>query len=286
MPFQVKDLISAVSDVVVLPETCMRVNHMVGNPKYSAADIGDVISKDPGMTARLLKIANSPYFSFPSHIDTVPKALMIIGTEELRQLILATSVIELFSGLPNELVSMETFWRHSLRCGIIARNLASHLHEPNPEHYFTSGLLHDIGYLIIYRELPELAARTLRHSTQNREIVYIVEQEIIGFDHAAVGGELLRKWNLPPEQIEAVEYHHTPSLAKNFPRQAAIIHIANYLANTMIANLSPDMEATEALDMQTLETTGLNPDIMQEILKQADTQFNDTLEVIIYDQVA
>ena len=126
-------------------------------------------------------IANSHFFSFPSHIDTVAKAITIIGTEEFRQLVLATSVIKLFSELPNELVSMETFWRHSLRCAMIARSLASHLHEPNPEHYFTSGLMHDIGYLIIYRELPELAAKTLKHSTQNREIVYIVEQEIIGF---------------------------------------------------------------------------------------------------------
>lgn len=286
MPFQVKDLISAVSDSVVLPGTCARVNDMINDPRYCAADIAEAVSKDADMSARLLKIANSHFFSFPSHIDTVAKAITIIGTEEFRQLVLATSVIQLFSRLPNELVSMETFWRHSLRCAMIARSLASHLHEPNPEHYFTSGLLHDIGYLIIYRELPELAAKTLKHSTQNREIVYIVEQEIIGFDHAAVAGELLRQWNLPSEQVEAVEFHHTPSLAKNFPKHAAIVHIANYLANTMIVNMSPGMETTEALDMQTLDIVGLTPDILQNILKQADGQFNDTLEVIIYDQVA
>lgn len=286
MPFQVKDLISAVSDVIMLPETCMRVNDMANDPLYSAADIAEVVRKDPGMTAKLLKIANSPFFGFPCRIDTVPKAIAIIGTDELRQLVLATSVIKLFTGLPNELVSMETFWRHSLRCAIIARCLALHLHEPNPEHYFTSGLLHDIGYLIIYRELPELAAKTLQHSTQNQGIVYIIEQEIIGFDHAEVGGELLRKWNLPAEQIEAVAFHHTPSLARQFPRHAAIIHIANYLASTMLANMSADMETTEALDMQTLELTGLTLDVLQRILKEADVLFNDTLEVIIYDQVA
>jgi putative nucleotidyltransferase with HDIG domain len=192
----------------------------------------------------------------------------------------------MFSTLPNELVSMETFWRHSLRCAVIARTIAAFLKEPEVEHYFTAGLLHDIGYLVIYRELPELAEKTQDHCAQNRGIVYIVEQEIIGFDHAEVGAELLRRWKLPPAQVEAVACHHTPSLARQFPRQAAIIHIANYLANTMLSNLSPSLEPTEALDMQALEWIGLSPDDLQILLRKAEQQFHDTLNILVYDQVA
>lgn len=286
MPFTAKDLVSAVSDVVMLPETVSRVIQMVDNPRYSSADIGEVICNDPGLTARLLRIANSPFYGFPSHIDSVPRAVAIIGTDGLRDLMLATSAVKLFSDLTNELVSMETFWRHSLRCAIIARALATKLRIANPESYFTAGLLHDIGYLIIYRELPELASKTLRHITQNREIVYIVEQEIIGFDHASVGGELLRLWNLPTTLIEAVEYHHTPSLAKQHPKEAAIVHIANYLANTMLARVGGGVEETEALDVTAMQSVGLTPDILQDILKQTEDQFNDTLDIIVYDEVA
>jgi putative nucleotidyltransferase with HDIG domain len=286
MPFTANDLLNAVGDALALPETCQRINEMVGDEQYSAADIAELILLDPGLTTRLLKIANSPFFGFPSHIDSVPKAITIIGTEELRQLVLATSAVDMFSTLPNELVSMETFWRHSLRCAVIARTIAAFLKEPEVEHYFTAGLLHDIGYLVIYRELPELAEKTQDHCAQNRGIVYIVEQEIIGFDHAEVGAELLRRWKLPPAQVEAVACHHTPSLARQFPRQAAIIHIANYLANTMLSNLSPSLEPTEALDMQALEWIGLSPDDLQILLRKAEQQFHDTLNILVYDQVA
>lgn len=121
MPFTAKDLVSAVSDILSLPETVLRVNEMVDDPQSSAADIGEVIRQDPGLTARLLRIANSPFYGFPSRIDSVPIAITVIGTDQLRDLLLATSAIQVFSDFPNEIVSMETFWRHSLRCAIIAR---------------------------------------------------------------------------------------------------------------------------------------------------------------------
>ncbi len=285
MSFGPRDLVSAVTDLVSLPEIVVQVNTMVDDPRCSAADIGNVIDQDPALTAKLLKIANSPFYGFPSRIDSVPRAITVIGSRELRDLILATSVVRVFSNIPNDLVSMETFWRHSLRCAVIARTLASHLRENNVERYFVAGLLHDIGYLVIYRELPELGRKALQHCTQNREIVYIVEQEIIGFDHAAVGGELMRLWNLPPSQIEAVQYHHTPSLARRFPREAAVIHIANYLANTMLANVSGDVE-TDALEVEALETAGLNPDILKKLLHDAEAQFHETLDLIVYDTAA
>jgi HD-like signal output (HDOD) protein len=116
--------------------------------------------------------------------------------------------------------------------------------------------------------------------------VHIVEQEIIGFDHGAVGGELLRQWNLPPSLCEAVEFHHTPRFAKLYPKEAAIIHIANFLANTMLAKVGGDIEETEALEVSALKTAGLTPDILQTVLKEADAQFNETLEIMVYDQVA
>jgi len=286
MPFTAKDLISAVSDVVSLPDIAIRVNDMVEDPLCSLADITTLISQDPGLTARLLRIANSPFYGFPSRIDSVSRAITIIGMEDLRSLILATSAIEVFSDFPNELVSMETFWRHSLRCAVIARALARHLHKPNPERYFTAGLLHDIGYLIIYRELPEMASRTLSLSNQNREIVYIIEQEVMGFDHTDVGCELLQHWNMPEHLVEAVRHHHTPNLAKDHPHDACIVHIANYLANTMLARVGGDLLETEALDVTTLQTLGLTPNTLQAIIREADLQFNDTLEIIVYDEVA
>ena len=108
----------------------------------------------------------------------------------------------------------------------------------------------------------------------------------MGFSHATVGGELLRHWGLPDYLIEAVENHHTPQLAKKYPIDAAIAHIANYLSNTMLSNIGEHLEASEALDITALETAGLSPENLQSILKYSDNQFNDTLEVMVYNQVA
>jgi putative nucleotidyltransferase with HDIG domain len=285
MAFTPRDLVNAVNGLVSLPELAISVNRMANDPRFSAADIGQSITRDPAMTARLLKIANSPYFGFPSRIETVARAITIIGTQQLRDLITAASVIDVFRDLPNELISMETFWRHSIRCAVIARSLAAYLDEANIERFFTAGLLHDIGYLVLYRELPELSKQTLEHCRDNREIVFIVEQEIIGFDHAAVGGELLRAWNLPEMLVEAVEFHHTPGLAKNYTREADIIHVANYLANTMTANASHDAD-TPALDNAALHRLNLSDDILMRLLKGAEEQFNETLQVMIYDIAA
>src|SRR3569833_330960 len=108
MSLSPKELVTGAIELASLPEVFLRVNEMIDSPRYTAADIGHVISRDPGLTTRLLKIANSAFYSFPSQIDSVSRAITIIGTRELRDLILATSVARLFKGLPNDLVSMAT----------------------------------------------------------------------------------------------------------------------------------------------------------------------------------
>lgn len=286
MPITTKELVSSVSDKVSLPDALVMVNRMIFDPHSTAADIGEAIHKNTELTARLLRITNSPFFNFPSHINNVHLAVTVIGNQEIRDLLLAICAIDTFDDLPNDLVSMETFWRHSLRCAVIARSLARFLHKPNVERYFTAGLLHDVGSLLINYRLPDLASQILKKSSHHRQRRYIIEQEELGFNHAELGGELLRFWGLPDYLIESVENHHTPSLAKHHPVDAAIAHIANYLSNTLLANIGEDTDLSAALDVRALETIGITPCDLQAILKHSETQFNDTLEIMVYDQVA
>jgi len=286
MPLSAKELVNSISDLIALPSTVMHVNDMANNPNYSAADIAETINQNHELSARLLRIANSPFFSFPSHINNIPRAITVIGTQELRDLLLATSAIDVFDDLPNDLVSMDTFWRHSLRCGVIARSLATHLHKPNVERYFAAGLLHDIGSLLINHKLPDLAKKTLARSNKNRQRRFIIEEDVMGFNHATVGGELLRHWGLPDYLAEAVTHHHTPSLAKRHLQDAAIAHIANYLSNTMLSNIGSDLEASEALDITALKIVGLSTKDLQSVMHHSENLFDNTLEIMVYDQVA
>src|SRR3989338_3244754 len=157
----IADLVQSVSGLVTLPDVFIRINQLVNDPDSSIDDITKAVSRDPSFTVRLLKVANSPFYGFPSAIDTVSKAVSVIGTTQIRNLALSMSAARTFAGLPNDLVSMDNFWHHSLYCALVARILARQAGKCDPEALFTAGLLHDIGELIIFNRLPEQAKESL-----------------------------------------------------------------------------------------------------------------------------
>ncbi|MDD5175727.1 MAG: HDOD domain-containing protein [Sterolibacterium sp.] len=124
MPITASDLVRDIKGLVTVPDVYIRINRLIDDPQSSLTDIAKAVSQDPSFTLRLLRVANSSLFGFSSSVTSVAKAVSIIGTAQIRSLALAMSVAKSFAGLPNELVSMENFWRHSLFCALIARRLA------------------------------------------------------------------------------------------------------------------------------------------------------------------
>jgi putative nucleotidyltransferase with HDIG domain len=274
MDTKITELVKGVGNLVTLPDVFVRINQLVNDPNSNISDIAKAASQDPSFTVRLLRVANSSFYGFSSTIDTVPKAVSIIGTSQIRSLALATSVASSFDGLPNTLVSMEDFWRHSLYCALIARILAKQVRKCDPDALFTAALLHDIGELVIFNRLPEQAkaALLLVLDSADEMPVYQAEQQTIGFDHAQVGGELARQWKLPPMLEECIEFHHDVNPDLRFPREVALVHIANVLAlmaeiNTLDANdVSP-------IDPRAWELVGLSPDeIMESAVLEAQSE--------------
>lgn len=252
------ELVQGVRGLVTLPDVFVRINQLVENPDSTVADIANAVNRDPSFTVRLLRVANSPFYGFSSSIDTVSKAVSIIGTSQIRNLALSTAIANSFAGLPNSLVSMENFWRHSLYCALAARSLARQAGKCDAEAMFTAGLLHDIGELVIFNRMPEMAREALTQVLDNADelTVHQAERQVLGYDHAQVGGELARQWKLPSLLEECIACHHFPGEAKRHPREAAIVHIANVLA--VMAEL--DTLATEdvtPIDPQAWETVGL-----------------------------
>mgnify|MGYP000423373487 CR=1 FL=1 len=227
------DLVSGVVRLVSLPEVCIRVNEMMDEASTSASDIGKVISQDTGLTARLLKIVNSAFYGFPSKIETVTRAVTVIGLRELRGLVLAASAIETFSKIPNDILNMVQFWRHSVYCGVVAQLLADRCHVLHSERLIVAGLLHDIGKLILCHRLPNEMATVVERCKAEERPDYEIEQEVFGFDHTEVGGELLKVWQMPKTLEEAVRHHHLPSNADEAIMDVCLIHIANGM--TLIA---------------------------------------------------
>lgn len=276
------DLASLVDDsleLASLPAVVVRAMELLHDPNSSASDIGQVIMDDPALSAKLLKIVNSAFYSFPSRIDTISRAITIVGTLEITDLILGSSAVDTFTGLPNELVDMNQFWEHSLYTGVVARVLARQHRAPNTERFFVGGLLHDIGSLVLYNRCPEESRQALALA-QTGQPLHLAEQSVFGFDHSDVGALLMEAWNLPEAFAEAARYHHRPNEAHAHPLEAAIIHLADAMAATAHATGS-NTGHPPPIESSAWEVTGLSLDITETVITEADRQFIDARAVIL-----
>jgi putative nucleotidyltransferase with HDIG domain len=277
------DLLKGVVSVASLPGIYLRLSAVVSDPRSSAADVGHVIAEDPGLTARLLRLVNSAMYGFPSKIETVSHAISIVGTAQLQDLALATSVIRLFASMPESLVTMESFWRHSIACGVTARVIASRRREANVERYFVAGLLHDIGRPIMYMQIPAEARQAVLHARETGEPLFQVEHALLGFDHAHVGQALLDLWKLPVSLRESVANHHYPDRSQRFPAETATVHVADLIANSL--NLGSSGEpGVPPLDARAWDLLGLPATSIDDVLEEAERHYEAAVHVIALDR--
>jgi putative nucleotidyltransferase with HDIG domain len=220
-----------------LPHIFTEINRVISDPRSSAIHVADVISKDPNLTVRLLRIVNSAFYGFPSKIDTISRAVTILGSKELSTLALGTSILEMFKDIPEDLVDMKSYWEHSIACGITARMIASYKNIVNTERLFVAGLLHDIGRLVTYKYLPHQAREMLLLAQRTNCLLRSAEMEVLGFDHGQIGAMLMQKWKLPVILEQAVAYHHQPMLSQR-RLEASIVHIADILINALMIGSS------------------------------------------------
>lgn len=277
-------LLDDVTYLVSPPDICVKVFELVESNDASTQEIGEVIGRDPSLTARLLRLVNSAYFNFSRRIDTVSRAVTIIGVRELYSLVIAVSAIKSFSNLPNNLVNIDTFWRHGIYTGLIARALAKQCRVLHPERMFVAGMLHDIGSLVLYNRMPETAADLLLVCDGDEGILHQAELAELGFTHADLGGALLRSWMLPDTLQEAVSYHHMPSYAVSSELEASIVHLAENLANRSQLGAfceHPNLEAPA--DATVWKAIGLDESRFDydAVIGEAGLQFTETAGLLL-----
>lgn len=253
--FQVRpeDLVRGTVRLILLPEVFTRVSRMVDDPRCSGSAIAEVIGRDPVLASRLLRLANSPFYGFSSRVGTLSRAVTVIGGRGLRDLILASSFCDLFSRLGKGILDHEDFWQHSLFCGLAARLLGLRCGISETESLFVSGLMHDIGQLVLVDKVPEMARETQLRARDTGVPLYMLERSVIGCDHAEVGGELLRQWLLPATIYDAVACHHDPLRAEHAPLSAAIVHVADLIAHQF--HPGPVLDGKEMLALISLQVS-------------------------------
>ncbi|TAJ29483.1 MAG: HDOD domain-containing protein [Nitrospirae bacterium] len=227
-PADIRRRIEKVGDLPTLPLVVSKIIAISNRPSSSAEELGQIIEKDQVLAAKVLKLANSPYYGFPRRIGSVSHAVVILGLNVVKRMTICASVFDMMKS-----AGMDQLWRHSLAVAMTAHTLATRAGLPHSEEVFVAGLLHDLGQVALYVKAPELAMQ-VEQVLLERDLARVeAEQEVLSLTHAEVAGWLAEHWSLPTSLKEPMMYHHEPTLARDTPRQTAIVHVADVLTKAM-----------------------------------------------------
>lgn len=269
-------------ELASLPNIFFQISESIRNPHSSAAYVAEIISRDVALSAKLLKIVNTPFYGFASKIDTLSRAVTIVGTNQITNLALGVSVISAFEGIPEKFFTLKDFWLHSVTCGIVARFLADRVGLPGDEKFFVAGLLHDVGRLVMLRNHPDESFEALRQAKVGRRALVNVEEKVWRCTHADVGGRILRSWRLPEFLEEMVAFHHTP-MESEMVREASIIHVADFIAHSLSIGASGG-SLVPVLDVTAWQELGVPLEGLAEIARHSERQANDIMAAFFKGQ--
>jgi len=229
-----RQLIQKIDDLPTLPRTVLKITELVNDPKSSAKDLARVITDDQVLTARLLKLVNSSFYGFPQRISTITGAIVLLGFDAIRSLLLTTCVFDLFAGRNREKRQyQERFWDHSLGCAVGAKVIGNYLRHDKIEELFVSGLLHDIGKIVEMMFLGDEFSKVSDAVNQENILITTAENKVLGYNHTEVGQLLAEEWNLPVKLCQVIAHHHQPHKAGRFALDAAIVHLADILCRAL-----------------------------------------------------
>ncbi len=217
-----------------LSTTVVKVLETCNNPQSSAQDLQRVISLDPVLTGRVLKLINSAYYSLGQPVSSLTRAIIMLGLNTVKNLALSFSVIEAFTGRhTGQHFAVDEFWRHSLCVGVVAKYLAGMIGitAADRETYFVAGLLHDLGKIPLIMQIPSDYERVCDAVQNGQEALFRHESGVLGFDHGTIGRMVGEKWNLGPLLVDSLAHHHTSEFrSKSGQEVLAVVALANQLA--------------------------------------------------------
>jgi HD-like signal output (HDOD) protein len=254
------------------------------SPQCSLVTLGDAIEKDPDLTARLLRLGNSSFYGFSSRLATVTEAISLIGIQQVQDLILASSILEQFAGVSDDFVSMESFWRHSLACGIGARLLAMERRLPKADKFFVAGLLHDVGRLVLFSRAPQAAQAVFELYRRDRILLRDAETRVLGYDHQMIAEALMQLWKFPVNLVQAVAYHHHPATCPNAREEAAVVHLSDHLVNAMQIGSSGERHVPP-LNLKAWLTLRFSTEVLSSIVTGIDEQIEAVQAVFLKQSI-
>lgn len=206
-----------------LPDICVRIRSMLDDDQSDLEDIGRLIALDPSLSSKLLKLANSPLFRFESQIDSLAKAINIIGGEALYNLVMAETASSAFEHFSSDVIDLKRFWLQSIYAALVAKHLAKMVKIRGSERFFLLGLLHNLGELLVAVQAPNLAIDSSQYDEKTSP--WILQRQVLGFDYANCSAKLMEYWRLPSQlYIPVMDLHNENKALQN--KDIAIIYTA------------------------------------------------------------
>lgn len=240
-PVNLDDILSSITELPSIPETLIAILKVLDDPDSGPSDLAQVVRLDAPLMVKVLRLANSPYYSPRGGITDINRCVAVLGYRTVRQVAIcvtvATSLVAAVSKTQGRLDYRE-LWRHCVVTGAITKHLAQVVGHHDPEEAFTAGLLHDIGKFVLEIYAPEAYDRVIQARTELRRPLVELEEEAFGFHHAHIGGAFAKSWRFPSAMVKTFAEHHDSKVGGGATSgddlTVALVSLADYLSNTMI----------------------------------------------------
>ncbi|WP_018868701.1 MULTISPECIES: HDOD domain-containing protein [unclassified Thioalkalivibrio] len=273
-----KARVQSADKLLAMPQVVFDVARLLEDDASTPGQIASSLGRDPGLVALVLRLANSPVYAQSRSVDTVERAVNLLGRDTLQRLVVAGAITRATGNIPDqERLPLEVFWRHSAYCAVIARHLADRVLPRQSGSVFLAGLLHDLGKLLLFTQSPEAAHRAFLSSLDIGDGLSPqgAEREQLGFDHAELGGALAAHWGLPDGLVACVAGHHHPrSAPEAYRTEVTLVHLANTGAHLAEID-SRDWADAPPVDAKVWEMVGLGPDDLLQAVEAAQHEVVD-----------
>ena len=279
---KLNQILSKVKAFPTMPEAGAKMLTLLEEPDTEISEIEEILRYDPGLTANILKLANSAYFGIPSKIGSLKQAVIVLGFKRLVQLVVASCVSAVMDeSVPGYDMPPGNLWRHSIAVSIAAEALVKDKKRKVSQDVFTPALLHDIGKLVLGTFVKEELEAI--ESIAAKGVPFVVaENMILGTDHAEIGAQILTHWNFPKDVIHAVRWHHDPESPKTVNIQMDIVYLANLLCQTADTSDATGEQSVE-LSPAVIERLGVQLDQFEEISVKIAQWVDDLSDALAFN---
>lgn len=275
---EIEKRLQEVTELISLPEVYLKLRRLMVDPNSDIYDFAEVISVDPNLSSRVLKVVNSAYFGFPEPVDSIARAVNMLGIGQLHNMVLGISAMSSLE-LPNDIMPLNTFWRASLFAGVLARLLGERMKLASSEHLFIAGLLHEIGHLVLYSKFPLQALAARQIAEQQGKQIHEAEMQLLGCHYGDIGAMLMANWNLPDILQILTRNQPVPADADALKIETTLMHLAHACA--YLEATDSDTAADTSFDAEIQALTGLSQMEFEYSLEEARSISADMEKVIL-----